>query len=186
MGIGPVKQGGYGLFLDRDGVINRAIVRDGRPYSPGNIAELEILPGVESALQRSHQLGFANIIITNQPDVARGSQSRGSIDEMHRWLCRRLPIDDVFVCFHDDADGCHCRKPRPGLLVEAAAKHGLDLAGSFVIGDRWRDIDAGAAAGCRTILIDYGYNERAPDHQPNARVSSLHQAVVWIEMRWNS
>ncbi|MGH9627695.1 MAG: HAD family hydrolase [Bryobacteraceae bacterium] len=186
MGIRAVKQSQYALLLDRDGVINRAMVRDGKPYPPISVGELELLPGVEAALHRSKGLGLANIVITNQPDVARGTQSREKVDQMHEWLSQRLPIDDILVCYHDDRDGCTCRKPLPGLIVQAVSKHGLDVAGSFVVGDRWRDIDAGAAAGCRTILIDYRYRERAPDHSPEARVLSLHQAVDWIETRWKS
>ena len=98
-------------------------------------------------------------------------------------LATALPIDDVFVCYHDDADGCSCRKPRPGLLFQAANKHGLDLSLCYVIGDRWRDIDAGIAAGCRTVLIDYGYKERAPSRPPDFQAASLLEAVGWIETK---
>jgi transaldolase len=157
------------------------LVREGKPYPPQTVAELEILPGVEDALRRARELGFLNLVITNQPDVARGKQSRAAVEAMHMWMRERLAIDDVLTCFHDDSDDCGCRKPRPGLITQAASAYGLDLTRCFVIGDRWRDIDAGATAGCRTILIDYGYQERGSIQGPDARVGSLGDALVWIE-----
>jgi D-glycero-D-manno-heptose 1,7-bisphosphate phosphatase len=169
------------LFLDRDGVINRAVVRGGKPFPPASVDELEILPETDKALERSRRLGFLNIVVTNQPDVARGTQDRAVVEGMHGMLRDKLPIDDVLVCFHDDVDRCACRKPAPGLILDAAEKYGLDLGASFMVGDRWRDIDAGSAAGCRTILIDYGYDERAPARPPTVRVDSLSAAVAWIE-----
>jgi D-glycero-D-manno-heptose 1,7-bisphosphate phosphatase len=120
------------------------------------------------------------IVVTNQPDVARGTTRRAAVEAMHAILRADLPLDDCAVCYHDDADACICRKPLPGLLIQAAAVHSIDLARSFMIGDRWRDIDAGAAAGCRTILIDRAYRERGPEHMPDARVDTLTQAVNWI------
>jgi len=170
------------LLLDRDGVINRAIVRDGKPYPPASASEMDILPGVAEALARSRVLGYLNIVITNQPDVARGTQTREAVEAMNCALMQALPIDDVFVCYHDDEDRCACRKPRPGLVFHAAKKHNLDVNRSYVIGDRWRDIEAGIAAACRTILIDYGYNECSPSRPPEFRVGSLLEAVARIEM----
>ena len=169
------------LLLDRDGVINRAIVRGGKPYPPAAPDELEILPGVDEALARSRSAGYLNIVISNQPDVARGTQNRQAVEAINEALVQALPIDDTFVCYHDDADHCPCRKPKPGLLLEAADRHGLDLSLCYVIGDRWRDIDAGAAAGCRTILIDYGYSERLPSRPPDLRAGSLLEAVAQVE-----
>jgi D-glycero-D-manno-heptose 1,7-bisphosphate phosphatase len=145
------------------------------------VSEVEILPGVKEALRRASDLGFLNIVVTNQPDVARGTQTAASVDEIHAYLRSTLPVDDILVCEHDDADACDCRKPLPGLIRQAARKYDLNLSGSYLVGDRWRDIDAGAAAGCTTILIDYGYQERAPEHPPHVRVFSLEQAVAWIE-----
>jgi D-glycero-D-manno-heptose 1,7-bisphosphate phosphatase len=167
------------VFLDRDGVINRAIVRDGRPYPPQQIDDLEILPGVPEALTRLRDAGFRLVVVTNQPDVARGRQRRDVIDAMHASLAASLPVDEFRVCAHDDGDGCACRKPLPGLLVAAARDADLDLSGSFMVGDRWRDIEAGQHAGCRTIFIDLGYAERRPD-RPDATVASLPEAVDWI------
>jgi D-glycero-D-manno-heptose 1,7-bisphosphate phosphatase len=167
------------VFLDRDGVINRAIVRDGRPYPPGQIGELEILPGVPEALARLHDAGFRLVVVTNQPDVARGTQRRDVIDAMHESLAASLPLDEFRVCAHDDRDGCVCRKPLPGLLEAAARESDLDLTGSFMVGDRWRDIEAGHQAGCTTVFIDRGYAERRPE-RPDVTVASLPDAVDWI------
>jgi D-sedoheptulose 7-phosphate isomerase len=168
------------VFLDRDGVINRASIRDGKPFSPGTMEELEILPGVPEALRQLKSHGYNLLVVTNQPDVGRGKQSRESLDAIHQDLLARFPLDDILVCCHTDADNCSCRKPLPGMLIEAAKKHNVDLAISFMVGDRWRDIDAGYNAGCRTILIDYGYSERSSEHSPDLRVGSLAEAADWI------
>jgi D-glycero-D-manno-heptose 1,7-bisphosphate phosphatase len=124
--------------------------------------------------------GFALFIITNQPDVARGTQTRVAVEGIHQALASSLPVEAIFVCYHDDTDDCVCRKPKPGLLLEAQVKHNIDLSRSFVVGDRWRDIDAGHAAGCKTVLIDYGYRERKPAQPPEATVRSLQEAADWI------
>jgi D-sedoheptulose 7-phosphate isomerase len=168
------------VFLDRDGVINRAFVRDGKPFPPPTPQELEILPGVPEALQELKSHGYELLVVTNQPDVGRGKQSRQALDAMHQALSSSLPLDDILVCCHTDQDKCDCRKPLPGMLLEAARKHNIDLASSFMVGDRWRDIEAGYNAGCRTILIDYGYSERPPDRVPDLRVGSLREAADWI------
>jgi D-sedoheptulose 7-phosphate isomerase len=168
------------VFLDRDGVINKAFVRDGKPFPPPTPQELEVLPGVSEALQELKSHGYVLLVVTNQPDVGRGKLSRQMLDEMHQSLRAQLPLDDILVCCHNDQDKCDCRKPRPGMILEAARKHNIDIANSFMIGDRWRDIEAGYNAGCKTILIDYGYSERAPEHEPDLRVSSLREAADWI------
>ncbi len=168
------------VFLDRDGVINRAVVRDGKPFPPAGIDDLELLPDVASAMNSLKAHGFALYVITNQPDVTRGTQTREAVESIHQALSSSLPIDDIFVCYHDDNDECGCRKPLPGLLLEARSKHNIDLSRSFVVGDRWRDIDAGHNAGCKTVLIDYGYRERAPARPPEATVRSLREAADWI------
>jgi D-glycero-D-manno-heptose 1,7-bisphosphate phosphatase len=180
MGSDAVSQLRRAVFLDRDGVLNRAVVRQGRPYPPASAAELDIVPGVRECLLALKRLGFLLIVVTNQPDVARGTQTLERVEEINAALRAALPLDDVLACFHDDADGCACRKPRPGLLLEAARRHGIDLAGSFMVGDRWRDVEAGAAAGCRTVWIECGYSERAPGVGPDCRVGLLEEAVGWI------
>jgi D-sedoheptulose 7-phosphate isomerase len=168
------------VFLDRDGVINRAFVHDGKPCSPPTAEDLEILPGVPEALRELKAYGYKLLVVTNQPDVGRGTLSQETLDAMHRQLRSQLPIDDIFECTHSERAHCDCRKPLPGMLLEAAKKYDIDLANSFMVGDRWKDIDAGYNAGCRTILIDYGYSERPPDHAPDLRVRSLREAADWI------
>jgi D-glycero-D-manno-heptose 1,7-bisphosphate phosphatase len=177
MGVNPLKSA---VFLDRDGVLNRAIVREGRPYPPASAEEMEITPGAALALARLREAGFLLLVVTNQPDVARGKQTQGAVEAMHEMMAAKLPVDAFIVCYHDDRDDCPCRKPKPGLLRIGAARHQVDLATSFMVGDRWRDVDAGAAAGCRTILLDCQYAERGPTSPPDATVSSLAEAVDWI------
>jgi D-glycero-D-manno-heptose 1,7-bisphosphate phosphatase len=160
-------------------VINRPEIRDGKPYPPGTLDRLEILPDVPAALARLAAAGFRLVVVTNQPDIARGRQRRDVVESMHARLAEALPIDAFRVCGHDDRDGCRCRKPKPGLLEDDALEYDLDLSASFMVGDRWRDIDAGRAAGCRTVFVDWGYDERRPD-KPDATVRSLGEAADWI------
>jgi D-glycero-D-manno-heptose 1,7-bisphosphate phosphatase len=167
------------VFLDRDGVINRSPVRDGKPYPPASVSELEILPGVPEAVAGLRAAGFVVIIATNQPDVAKGTQSREGVEAIHRRIVESVPVDEIRTCYHDDRDGCGCRKPRPGMLLDSAGKWSIDLGRSYMVGDRWRDISAGRAAGCRTILVGTGYGEEFPD-PPDATVASLGEAGVLI------
>ena len=176
---GRSSRGAPAVFLDRDGVLNRAIVRDGKPYPPRTLDELEILPGVREACATLRRHGLRLIAVTNQPDIGRGHQSRDAVDEINLAVRRDLQLDDVRVCPHDDADQCSCRKPAPGLLVDAAREWGIDLATSVMVGDRWRDVESGKRAGCRTVFIDHGYAERRPD-TPDLTVASLPEAVSWI------
>jgi D-glycero-D-manno-heptose 1,7-bisphosphate phosphatase len=167
------------VFLDRDGVINRPILRDGKPYPPPSLADLRVLPGVREACQKLREAGFVLILVTNQPDIARGTRSAREVNEINSRLQRYLQFDDVRVCPHDDSERCQCRKPKPGLLLEAARTWNIDLASSFMVGDRWRDVQAGHTAGCQSIFVDHGYRERQPDG-PFLRVHSLRQAAEWI------
>jgi len=168
------------IFLDRDGVLNEAIVCDGKPYPPVRVADLRIPDGTGAALQKLKQRDFLLLVVSNQPDVARGTQQREVVEEMASRLCAELPLDGVLTCYHDDQDNCDCRKPRPGLMLDAAKKYGLNLGRSYMIGDRWRDIDAGVKAGCKTIWIDHRYSEQRPTSKPDASVRSLAEAVEWI------
>jgi D-glycero-D-manno-heptose 1,7-bisphosphate phosphatase len=168
------------VFLDRDGVLNRAFVRDGVPHPPAHPGELELLPGVPEALERLRAAGFALVVVTNQPDVARGTQTRARVEEINQRLRATLPLLDVLTCFHDTADGCACRKPQPGLLLMAAQRWGLNLKRSFMVGDRWSDIAAGQAAGCTTFLIDAPYSQRercTPDYVVADLVEAAHHIV---------
>ena len=166
------------VFLDRDGVINRSIVRNGRPYPPQRLEDLEILPGVQEALERLKVAGFATVVVTNQPDVARGRQTREVVEAMHSRLAELLSLDEFRVCYHDDQDGCSCRKPKPGLLMQTPI---YDLARSVMVGDRWRDVEAGRRAGCRAaVLIDYDYAGEELTAEPDVRFRSLAESVDWI------
>jgi D-glycero-D-manno-heptose 1,7-bisphosphate phosphatase len=167
------------VFFDRDGVLNEALIRNGKPYSPRIFSEFTLVAEAAPALESLQRSGFWLVVVTNQPDIARGKMARRELKRMHRQLQRQLPIDAIEVCEHDDADQCLCRKPMPGLLTATAARDGLLLRESFMVGDRWRDIDAGCAAGCRTILIGDAYNEPLRS-QPDVMVTSLGDAVKWI------
>jgi D-glycero-D-manno-heptose 1,7-bisphosphate phosphatase len=147
------------VFLDRDGVLNEVFMRNGLPESPPTVHELRVYPDVPDCLHRLRSAGFALVMTTNQPNVARGIQTRETVDAMNNHLAMTLQLDEVRVCYHDDIDSCACRKPKPGLLTAAPY---YDLANSYMVGDRWRDVDAGRAAGCSTIWIDRGYSERRP------------------------
>jgi D-glycero-D-manno-heptose 1,7-bisphosphate phosphatase len=169
------------VFLDRDGVINRALTRKRRPYPPMSLAEFEILPGVPEACAKLKAAGYLIVVATNQPDVGRGTLNQSVVEEIHGFMRRELPIERVEVCYHAGKDEapCDCRKPRTGMLLRAASELGIDLAKSWMVGDRWRDIDCGHAAGCRTILIDYHYDE-ALRHAPDFRVQNLLKAADLI------
>lgn len=164
------------VFLDRDGVINRAVVREGKPYPPSSLAATEILPGVAEALDALHAADWMLIVVTNQPDVARGITPRTEVDAINRYLKDILPIDEFRTCYHDTGDGCDCRKPLPGSLLAAARDHDIDLDVSYMVGDRWRDVEAGQRAGCKTVFIDYGYAEKPPEFF-DYKVQSLQEAA---------
>jgi D-glycero-D-manno-heptose 1,7-bisphosphate phosphatase len=182
VGVGGQVEGRRrAVFLDRDGVLNRAVVKERKPYPPATVEDLELLPAVPAALERLRRRGFMLLVVTNQPDVSRGDTPRETVDALNAALARLLPLDDVLVCFHDDADGCDCRKPLPGLLLRGAARYGVELGASFLVGDRWRDIEAGRRAGVRTVFIDYDYDERRPEPPADATVADLPAAVDWIE-----
>lgn len=181
MGIGArIMSAPRAVFFDRDGVLNRAIVRDGKPYPPPSVAELEIVEEAAGGLARLKDAGFLLFVVTNQPDVARGTQTLDAIEAMHDAMRHELPLDEFLVCPHDDQDACQCRKPAPGLVLAAQQRYGIDLTRSFLVGDRWRDVDAGRAAGCRTVFLDRQYRERGPSVPPDARVGSLAEAIDWI------
>jgi len=170
------------VFLDRDGVINRALVRDGKPYPPRSLAELEILPGVAEACARLRAAGFLLVVATNQPDVGRGTMAAETVEALHAHLRTILPLDRIEVCLHGGANygqPCDCRKPRPGMLLRAASAMGIDLSQSWMVGDRWRDIECGRAAGCRTVFIDYGYAESVKS-APDCVASTLLEASEHI------
>ena len=150
-------------------------MRDGKPYPPASLVELEILPGVQEALQKLHDASYLLVVVTNQPDVARGTAKREDVELINSFLSSQLPIDDFKSCYHDSGDKCGCRKPLPGALLDAAKEYDIDLSKSFMVGDRWRDVEAGASAGCKTFFINYRYAEKEPN-APDFIVSSLLEA----------
>jgi D-glycero-D-manno-heptose 1,7-bisphosphate phosphatase len=169
------------VFLDRDGVLNGLVVRNGRRTAPFSIDELQIVPGVPEALTALRAAGFQLIVVTNQPDVARGDAEKANVEAIHALMGARLPLDEIRVCYHDDADGCACRKPKPGMIYAAAVEREIELSRSFLVGDRWRDIGAGRAAGCTTILVN-AFPEKART-EPDAEFRDLPAAVDWMTSR---
>jgi D-glycero-D-manno-heptose 1,7-bisphosphate phosphatase len=162
------------VFLDRDGVLNESVMRDGLPFAPNRLEDFRIYPEAAAALARLKSAGYLLIVVTNQPDIGRGKVARETVDGINRALRSALPmIDEVRVCPHDGKENCTCRKPKAGLVLDAAAEHQIDLGASFMVGDRWRDIDCGANAGVRTILVDRGWQERAPSHAPDYVVDGI-------------
>ena len=182
MGVHTVRRA---IFLDRDGVLNEAVIRDGKPYPPSSAAEVRLIEGAAECLERLKALGYFLLVATNQPDVARGTQTMEELGAINAVLEAALPLDAIFICPHDSGDGCACRKPKPGLLLLGAEHWGLSLADCYMIGDRWRDMDAAAAAGVAGVWIDYGYRERGPASPPAARVKNLSEAVDWIVIQEN-
>ena len=172
------------MFLDRDGVLTRALVRDGKPYAPVTPAEMEIDADAPAALARLKAAGFLLVVVTNQPDVARGITRREDVETMHATLRAALPLDACFVCYHDDADACACRKPKPGMLLEAAARarhrSGRQASWSATAGATWMPAPPRAAArsGSTGAITS---SRRA--HVPGARVANLAEAAAWILAR---
>jgi D-glycero-D-manno-heptose 1,7-bisphosphate phosphatase len=170
------------VFLDRDGTLNRQLVRAGKPYPPATLEDFRLFEGVAADCARLKAAGFVLVVVTNQPDVGRGTQAPAVVEAMHARLLELVPVLDRIEVSYAPGQGLphpenHRRKPAPGMLLDAARNLGIDLPGSWMVGDRWGDIEAGHAAGCRTILIDHGYTERAPAPPPHFTVKDLTQAV---------
>jgi len=159
MGVGN-KMKTKAIFLDRDGVLNKAIVKNRKPYPPSKIEEFEILPGVFEAIQLLRDSGFKLIVVTNQPDVGRGVINIEIVEEINNLIIKQLKVDEIISCFHDDSDNCECRKPKTGMILQAVKKWHIDLSISYLIGDRWRDIQTAKNIGLTSILIKYDYDEK--------------------------
>lgn len=174
---------GRGIFLDRDGVINKPVVREGRPHPPETERDFELYEDVPDGCARLETAGYLLVVVTNQPDVGRGTQTRAAVEAMHQKMLGVLPqIVQVEVCWHAGAgwaDPCDCRKPQPQMVLRAAKALHIDLTRSFLIGDRWRDIDCGHTAGCRTVFIDRNYSEKLRQ-PPDWTVRSFGEAVEVI------
>jgi D-glycero-D-manno-heptose 1,7-bisphosphate phosphatase len=179
MGVREVKR--RAVFMDRDGVLNRTFLhQDGKTHPPATLTELEILPGVKEACQDLRRMGFLLIVVSNQPDVARGTQVREVVEAINGQLQLELALDDFRVCYHDNQDNCPCRKPKPGLILAARDYWGIDLAQSFMVGDRLTDIEAGKRAGCKTIFIGTVPLLDADRSKPDFQAGSLLEAAFWI------
>jgi D-glycero-D-manno-heptose 1,7-bisphosphate phosphatase len=167
------------VFLDRDGVLNRSVYRDGVPSPPNSLDEFDLLSGVREAVDKLKVAGYVLVVVTNQPDIARGTQSASVVDAMNEVVQRELGIDAVLVCPHDDVDDCECRKPKPGLLLQAMERFDIDRDRSFMVGDRWRDVAAGRAAGCRTVQVG-SLDEGGQRVEATVRRVDLADAASWI------
>ena len=168
------------IFLDRDGTLNKAFIKNGLPFSPSSFNEFEILPGVKESLLKLKKLNFVCLLITNQPDVSRGKIKKNVVIQMNNFLKSEIKLDDIFICYHDDHDNCECRKPKPGLLLNAKKKWNINLNKSYMIGDRWKDIQAGINAGCKTVFINNGYKDNKKI-KANFITDSLLDAVYILE-----
>jgi D-glycero-D-manno-heptose 1,7-bisphosphate phosphatase len=178
--MGKHKVARRAVFLDRDGVLNRPVLRNGQPHPPSRVEDFELYDDVADGCARLKAAEFLLVVITNQPDVGRGTQSREAVEAMHMKMQSTLPsLDRIEVCYHAGeryGEPCDCRKPRPGMILHVAAELKIDLAASYVIGDRWRDIDCARAAGCRAIFIERGYKESLRE-TPDFTVANFNDAV---------
>lgn len=175
-----VKGGHAAVFLDRDGVLNETEVRNGKPYAPRRLAEFRIYADALAALTLLKSNGFRLIVVTNQPDIGNGLVDPAVINAMHDLLRDALPVEEIMVCPHAQNDNCACRKPRPGMIMQAAEKLQLNLSDSWLIGDRWSDTGAAAAAGVRSVFIDRGYSETPGSIDCDAMVPGILDAVRHI------
>ena len=163
------------IFLDRDGVLNKTVIKEKKITSPLNLDELKIVPEAKETLETFKKYGYLLIMVTNQPDIAKNKNTKKNVEEINNFLKNLLNIDDIFVCYHDDKDFCNCRKPKSGMLIEASKKHNIDLSKSFIIGDRWKDVEAGKNVGCKTIFIDFKYKEKLKS-MPNYTITNIADA----------
>tara|TARA_B100000686_G_C16581923_1_gene858589 strand:+ start:509 stop:1042 length:534 start_codon:yes stop_codon:yes gene_type:complete len=170
------------VFLDRDGVINETLIKKGKPSAPFSFDEFKILPNIKESIYRLKKMNYLCLVVTNQPDVRRGLVKKSTVEKMNISLKKEINVDDIFVCYHDDLDNCNCRKPKPGLLLDAGKKWNVNFKKSFMIGDRWKDIEAGKSAGCETIYLDYKYQDKQPE-KPNFITDTLINAVCFIERK---
>ncbi len=168
------------VFLDRDGILVVPLFRDGRSFAPRTMEEFAIYAEAPACVARLRQAGFKIVVVSNQPDVGAGRTSREAVDEMNARLSRAMLFDAVKVCFHTKEQQCKCRKPLPGMLLEAAHEIDIDLSASIMVGDRASDVAAGAAAGCTTVFVDLGYTAEARPASPDKTVASFGEATDWI------
>lgn len=171
------------VVLDRDGVINQVRLVDGRPHPPQSVDDLHLIEGVIEAVAQLREAGIRVFCMTNQPDVARGVVNLETVTQINEVIREQLHLDEIYVCVHDDADNCACRKPKPGGILYFIEKYALEPSETYVIGDRWRDVEAGRNAGCRTIYIESEYDEKKPDSPDRVAVSLWAAASLIMEER---
>jgi D-glycero-D-manno-heptose 1,7-bisphosphate phosphatase len=167
------------IFLDRDGVINHTLFKMGKQRAPYTLEEFKFIDGVPEAIAAFKKAGFILIVVTNQPDVARGWVSMDQVNLLNHHVHSHLSVDEIMACFHTEKDNCECRKPKPGMILSAAQKFGIDVTQSFMVGDRMSDVDAGKRAGCRSILVGQAESDVAtvlPDYE----CLNLLEASDWI------
>lgn len=165
------------VFLDRDGVLVIPEFRDGRSFAPRTLADFRIYPHAKEALARLRDAGFVLVVVTNQPDIGNGKVTAEVVAQMHDIMIEALPIDRVELCPHGQSAGCDCRKPKPGMILKAAHACEIDLAASYMVGDRASDVEAGRAAGCNTVFIDLDYASELKPQQPDHVARSIEDAV---------
>lgn len=173
------------LFLDRDGVINKPILRNGKTYPPENLDSFEFIENIHKLVGHAKTLGYYVFVVTNQPDIARKKTNISTVNAMHNHIMENLKVDKIYLCPHDDADQCQCRKPAPGMLMTAASEFDITLEKSILIGDRWKDIDAAKRAGCDSIFVDYGLAEDLKA-QPTHRITDILEAINILNNLENS
>lgn len=148
--------------MDRDGVLNKVNIIEGKPFPPDSLKSLEIYDDVFLSLEKLRKYNYKLIVVTNQPDIARGKTDFLTVSKINAHLYHTLKLDGIYMCTHDSIDLCSCRKPRPGMILQAASDFELSLTSSFLIGDRWSDIEAAKNSGCEPIFINRKYCEKSP------------------------
>lgn len=179
----PLLKGRPAVFFDRDGTLNEAVIRESRAYPPAVLDDFRLFPDAYEACTSLAAAGFALVVVTNQPDVGRGTQALETVEAMHTRLRELIPaIEHIEVCYNPGSASSNRaapdrrRKPEPGMVIDAAALLHLDLERSWMVGDRWRDVDCGKRAGVRTIFLDYGYAEPL-SMPPDFAAKSLKEAT---------
>lgn len=174
------KRAARAVFLDRDGVLTVPEFRDGRSYAPKRMEDFALYPDAPQAVADLRAMGFLAIVVTNQPDVGKGEVDRAVVEAMHEVLKTATKVDDIEVCYDTRETATERMKPGTGMLTDAARNWNIDLEGSYVVGDRAGDVEAGEKAGCTTIFVDRGYTGEAKPTSQAATVKELREAVAWI------
>jgi D-glycero-D-manno-heptose 1,7-bisphosphate phosphatase len=160
------------IFFDRDGVLNKTLLKNGKPYAPRNIKDFKIISDAYSILSYLKSLNYLMFVVTNQPDVGNGYMDKIIVEEMHEMILDQLPIQEIFTCYHSQKDNCSCRKPKTGMLEKAHKKFNLNIKDCFIVGDRFSDIEAGQKFKFQTVMIGTGYGEK-PLAKPDFNIDKL-------------